>query len=251
MENERDNSEALWVDACLAKLNPSAEWQPDSERALRTILNRKQPELKSRWIRISSTAAVVVGLLAVLSILPWHFIWNAATGKQGPTVEPPKTAAPAQIPPQTQVPFTVEQRAVPVREKEEKTLPPLMASPATTSSQIPPLPVIVQQSEASQGQNEKPAERVGTGATPPSVISKVEPAYTDEARRERIQGTVTLQVTIGADSTVKNVTVFKGLGYGLDENARDAMEQWKFNPGTMNGVAVSTTVRVDMNFSLK
>jgi len=252
MENERDNSEALWVEDCLAKLNPPAEWRPDSERALQKILKRQQPDLKSKWIRIGSTAAIVIGLFAVLAFLPWHFIWNAATGKRSTAAEPSKAALPARTPPQPQVPFTVEQRATPVPGKEEKPVAPVMASPAPSPSQLPPVPVAAQPPETStQEQNEKPPERVGNGVSAPSCPRPAgEPTYTDEARRERVQGTVTLDVTIGADGTAKVVRVAQGLGYGLDESARDFVEQFKCKPGTYDGKPVAVSVKIEVNFRL-
>jgi TonB family protein len=79
----------------------------------------------------------------------------------------------------------------------------------------------------------------------------VEPTYTDEARKERIQGTVTLDVTIRADGTAKVVRVARGLGYGLDESARAFVEQqFICKPGTMDGNPVSVAVRIDVNFHL-
>ena len=252
MENERDNSEALWVEDCLAKLNPPAEWRPDSERALQKILKRQQPGLKSSWIRVGSTAAIVTGLFAVLAFLPWHFIWNAATGKRSTVVEPPQAAVPALTPPQPQVPFIVEQRAAPVRSKEEKPVAPVMASPAPSPSQLPPVPVAVQQPEAPpQDQNEKPPERVGKDVSAPSCPKPaVEPSYTDEARSQRVQGTVKLEAIVGVDGTVKVVRIVDGLGYGLDENAKAFVEKFNCKPGMKDGKPVAVAVRVDVYFHL-
>jgi len=252
MENERDNSEALWVDACLAELNPPAGWHPDSKRALQMLLKKPETDSKSRWIRVSSLAAILLAVVMVVAILPWHFIWNAALGHQGPAVEPPKTAAPAGIPPRPQNPSTVEQRGGPLREKEAKPLPPLMGSPETTPSQLPPVPVAVQQPEAPpKEENEKPAERVGNGVSAPSCPRPPgEPSYTDEARRERVQGTVTLDVVIGADGAAKVVRVVQGLGYGLDESAIAFAEQFKCTPGTYDSKPVAVSVKIEVNFRL-
>ena len=94
-------------------------------------------------------------------------------------------------------------------------------------------------------------ERVGKGVTAPSCPRPtVEPSYTDEARRERIQGTVTLDVIIGADGAAKVVRVVEGLGYGLDENARAFAEQYKCKPATMDGKPVAVSVRMVVNFHL-
>ena len=57
-----------------------------------------------------------------------------------------------------------------------------------------------------------------------------EPPYTKEARKAKLQGTITLRVLIGADGRAKRVQVLKGLGLGLDERATEAMRAWRFVP---------------------
>jgi outer membrane biosynthesis protein TonB len=54
-------------------------------------------------------------------------------------------------------------------------------------------------------------------STQPTVIHKTDPAYTDEALAARIQGTVILQLVIGADGVASDIQVVRGLGHGLDE----------------------------------
>ena len=57
-----------------------------------------------------------------------------------------------------------------------------------------------------------------------------EPPYTDEARRSKLQGSVTLRVLIGADGSTQRVRIVKGLGMGLDEQALQAVRKWHFSP---------------------
>jgi TonB family protein len=57
-----------------------------------------------------------------------------------------------------------------------------------------------------------------------------EPPYTEEARKAKVQGTITLRVLIGADGRAKRVQVLKGLGLGLDERATEAIRAWRFVP---------------------
>src|SRR5262249_7688606 len=80
--------------------------------------------------------------------------------------------------------------------------------------------------------------RVGSGVTPPSVLSRVEPQYTEEARRARCEGTVVLEVIIKRDGTVNVLRVVRGLGFGLDESAVQALKQWQFKPGMRDGIPV-------------
>jgi protein TonB len=57
-----------------------------------------------------------------------------------------------------------------------------------------------------------------------------EPPYSDEARKAKLQGMVTLRVLIGSDGRAKRVQIVKGLGMGLDENALEAIRNWRFAP---------------------
>ena len=92
--------------------------------------------------------------------------------------------------------------------------------------------------------------RLGNGITPPKLLSKQEPVYTEDARVAHYQGKVVLNVEIGPDGAPHNIRVTQGLGFGLDENAVDALSQWKFAPGTKNGVAVTVAATIEVNFRL-
>jgi protein TonB len=82
----------------------------------------------------------------------------------------------------------------------------------------------------------------------PTVRHKVEPEYTDDARKAHIQGTVVLSAEIGADGRAHDIRVVegRGLGYGLDEKAVECLKQWEFLPGVKDGelVAVAATVEI-------
>jgi TonB family protein len=92
--------------------------------------------------------------------------------------------------------------------------------------------------------------RVGGGVSAPSVIYKVDPNYTEEARQARLSGTVVVSLIVGADGRPRNIAIVRGLGLGLDERAADAVAQWRFRPGTMDGSAVSTQATIAVNFKL-
>jgi TonB family protein len=71
--------------------------------------------------------------------------------------------------------------------------------------------------------------------------------------KNRIEGSVELEVVVKSDGKVGDVKVVKSLDalYGLDDNAVKAMKQWEFKPGTKDGKAVAVRVHVMMTFSLK
>jgi len=91
----------------------------------------------------------------------------------------------------------------------------------------------------------------GGGVTAPTILSRVEPEYSEDARRARHQGTVVLDAIVRRDGTVEILNVVRGLGYGLDENAIEALRQWRFNPGRKNGQPVDIRLYIEVNFTLR
>jgi TonB family protein len=89
------------------------------------------------------------------------------------------------------------------------------------------------------------------GVTPPTILSRVEPNYTDEARAARYQGVVVLEVIVRKDGTADVLRVIRALGFGLDEQAIVAVKQWRFRPGTRDGQPVDVLLSVEVNFNLR
>src|SRR5215472_16696522 len=92
--------------------------------------------------------------------------------------------------------------------------------------------------------------RVGGGVSAPSLISKVEPEYSEEARNARYQGTVRLYVEVNPDGKPTNIKVDRPLGLGLNEKAIEAVRKWRFKPGMKDGKPVTMMVRIDVSFRL-
>ncbi len=84
--------------------------------------------------------------------------------------------------------------------------------------------------------------------TKAQIIRKPEPRYTERARRGRISGVVRLRALLGADGTVKGVSIIKGLGGGLSESAAEAARAIKFTPAAVDGRPVSQFVLLEYNF---
>jgi len=93
--------------------------------------------------------------------------------------------------------------------------------------------------------------RIGGNVTPPSVISRVEPQYTAAARAAKLQGTVILECVVDEQGIPKVVRVVQSLDPGLDKNAIDAIEQYRFKPGTRNGTPVKVVLNVQVSFNLR
>lgn len=76
--------------------------------------------------------------------------------------------------------------------------------------------------------------------------------YTSAAIEHRIQGRVYLSFLVGIDGSISNVTVLRGLGFGLDQEAIRAvqgMPRWK--PGYQNGRPVAVMYHLPVQFSLR
>jgi len=93
--------------------------------------------------------------------------------------------------------------------------------------------------------------RVGGDVKAPVVIHRVEPVYTDLARKGKVTGVVIVEAIIDKDGNVDKVKVLKGLSLGLTESAEDAVRKWKFKPGTMNGQPVDVIFNLTVNFTLQ
>ena len=92
--------------------------------------------------------------------------------------------------------------------------------------------------------------KVTSAISPPSVLRKVEPEYSEEARAAGLQGTVIVQVVIGTDGVAGDARILRGLGLGLDEQAIEAIGQWQFKPGVKDGQPVPVAATIEVNWHL-
>jgi periplasmic protein TonB len=94
------------------------------------------------------------------------------------------------------------------------------------------------------------AYRIGGGVSAPSVLFKVEPEYSEEARKAKFQGTVVLFVVVDEKGNPTQLKVIRPLGLGLDQKAIEAVEKWKFSPGKKDGKPVAVQATIEVNFRL-
>jgi TonB family protein len=92
--------------------------------------------------------------------------------------------------------------------------------------------------------------RIGGGVSQPAILFKVEPEYSEEARKAKWQGTVELSIVVDEFGAPKVLNVTKRLGLGLDEKAIEAVEQWVFKPGQKDGKPVAVYAIIQVNFKL-
>jgi periplasmic protein TonB len=89
------------------------------------------------------------------------------------------------------------------------------------------------------------------GVTIPSCAYCPNPEYSEEARKAKLEGNVTVQAVVTADGRAENISVLQGLGSGLDQKAIDTVKTWRFNPALdSTGAPVPTQVPMQVSFKL-
>jgi protein TonB len=82
------------------------------------------------------------------------------------------------------------------------------------------------------------------------ILSRPEPQYTEEARKNQVSGTVVLRAVFSASGQVTNIRAVSGLPNGLTERAIGAARQIRFSPAMKDGRAVSQYIQIEYNFNL-
>jgi TonB family protein len=96
------------------------------------------------------------------------------------------------------------------------------------------------------------AYRPGNGITVPTLLLQVRPNYTSEAMQRKIQGTVMLEVVVGADGIPSAIRVGRSLDpNGLDNEAVQAVRQWRFAPGQRGDTPVPVLVSIVIDFHIR
>ncbi len=98
-------------------------------------------------------------------------------------------------------------------------------------------------------QDDTPVNFVPYDDEPVPLVS-ISPVYPDFALRNKIQGTVILEVEVLKDGSVRDVRVRRSVPGGLDQAAIDAVKNVKFQPGRSSGQAVDVLLIVPVEFKL-
>ena len=97
-------------------------------------------------------------------------------------------------------------------------------------------------------QQRDPGSLMIGGVRAPEVLFETKPAYTVEAFKNRVEGTVVLLGFVRQDGSFELYRVLRGLGFGLDEQAVLAVRSWRFRPGTKDGTAVDMLHTIEVSF---
>ena len=85
----------------------------------------------------------------------------------------------------------------------------------------------------------------------PVIIDKgPPPAYTDEARKNRVQGSVLIRIVVDETGAPTKIRISRGLPDGLDQQAIEKVLKMKFRPAMKDGKPVSFPMLVEINFYL-
>lgn len=91
---------------------------------------------------------------------------------------------------------------------------------------------------------------IGGGVSSPELIYKVDPEFSEEARKAKFMGIVLVNLIVDQNGMPQNVHVLRGVGMGLDEQAVKAVQQYRFKPAKENGKPVAVELNVEVNFQI-
>ncbi|MGA8273565.1 MAG: energy transducer TonB [Candidatus Sulfotelmatobacter sp.] len=92
--------------------------------------------------------------------------------------------------------------------------------------------------------------KVGGGISAPQPLATPDPEYTEQARQAKTQGTCILWMIVDDQGHPRDIRVVRGLGFGLDAKAIDAVKQWRFQPAMKDGRPVNVQISVEVGFRL-
>jgi len=97
------------------------------------------------------------------------------------------------------------------------------------------------------------AYRPGAGITLPTVLREMKPAYTADAMRAKVQGSVWLECIVMPDGSIGDVKLTRSLDpiFGLDQEAIKAAKMWRFRPGMRQGEPVPVIITIELTFTLR
>ena len=92
--------------------------------------------------------------------------------------------------------------------------------------------------------------QIGGGVSAPVLLYKVDPEFSEEARRSKTAGNVLVNLWVDENGNPSHVHVIRGIGMGLDEKAVAAVKLYKFKPAMENGRPVTVEMNIDVTFHI-
>jgi TonB family protein len=103
---------------------------------------------------------------------------------------------------------------------------------------------------AASGSHQQDQSKAGQDVQPATLVHRVNPDYPDSWKKQGLQGTVHLHITIAKDGNVRDVKVVDG-DSRLAKSAEKAVKQWRYKPALRNGEPVEVEATVAVAFALK
>lgn len=91
---------------------------------------------------------------------------------------------------------------------------------------------------------------IGGGVSAPRVIFQPDPEFTEEARKAKVSGNVLVAMQVDPTGHATHVHVLRGIGYGLDEKAAEAVREYRFKPAMKDGKPVTVQMNVEVTFTI-
>ena len=85
---------------------------------------------------------------------------------------------------------------------------------------------------------------------PPGATYSPDPDYDEASRKQKVEGTVVLQITVKKNGLVKDPRINRGLCEALDKRAVETVSKWKFTPATKYGKPVAVRLIVEVVYKL-
>ena len=159
----------------------------------------------------------------------------------------PQAAPPTPALEPSPVPAAVVPTEVPRTSESAAPLAVLAAAPAAASAPAPEPPVALPP-EVREGD----LVELGGDVVPPQPVLSPKPIYPPLAERQRVDGTVFLDVLVDEHGAVRDVKVLRGVkpDFGLDAAAASAVRNWRYRPATKGGVRVKVRITQPIVFKL-
>jgi periplasmic protein TonB len=93
-------------------------------------------------------------------------------------------------------------------------------------------------------------KRIGGGVSAPQLLYSPDPEFSEEARKAKFMGVVTVNLWVDEKGNPTHVRVLRGVGMGLDEKALEAVKLYKFKPAMEGGKPVLVELNVEVNFQI-
>lgn len=131
-----------------------------------------------------------------------------------------------------------------------KTTAPVVERKQTENESQSAVPPQETPGDPGSGANSVEAVSVGAVTVAPKVLKEKRIAYPERARRAGIEGLVELKLVIDPQGFVREAEVLKGLGYGLDEAALSAIQEFQFSPAKIGVDPVAVRIIYKYRFQL-